>query len=71
MTKPFPSDFLWGVATAGHQVEGNNVNSDTWFLEHLPGTIFAEPSATGLLRCKMRGPMWFSSICNTARVRRR
>jgi beta-glucosidase len=44
MTNPFPRDFLWGVATAGHQVEGNNVNSDTWFLEHLPGTIFAEPS---------------------------
>jgi beta-glucosidase len=44
MTNPFPHDFLWGVATAGHQVEGNNVNSDTWFLERLPGTIFAEPS---------------------------
>jgi len=44
MTNPFPRDFLWGVATAGHQVEGNNTNSDTWFLEHLPGTIFAEPS---------------------------
>ncbi|MHC6229411.1 glycoside hydrolase family 1 protein [Arthrobacter sp. MMS24-T111] len=44
MTNPFPRDFLWGVATAGHQVEGNNVNSDTWFLEHLPQTIFAEPS---------------------------
>ena len=44
MTNPFPQNFLWGVATAGHQVEGNNVNSDIWFLEHLPGTIFAEPS---------------------------
>jgi beta-glucosidase len=43
-SSPFPPDFLWGVASAGHQVEGNNVNSDTWFLEHLPGTIFAEPS---------------------------
>ena len=39
-----PDGFLWGAATAGHQVEGNNVNSDIWFLEHLPGTIFAEPS---------------------------
>jgi len=44
MSNPFPQDFLWGVATAGHQVEGSNVNSDTWLLEHLPGTIFAEPS---------------------------
>lgn len=46
MTVPttFPEDFLWGVASAGHQVEGNNVNSDTWFLEHLPGSMFSEPS---------------------------
>jgi beta-glucosidase len=41
---PFPQDFLWGVASAGHQVEGSNVNSDTWFLEHLPGSMFSEPS---------------------------
>ncbi len=40
----FPNGFLWGAATAAHQVEGNNVNSDGWLLEHLPGTIFAEPS---------------------------
>jgi beta-glucosidase len=48
MTHPFPQDFLWGVATAGHQVEGNNVNSDIWFLEQLPGTIFAEPSGDAI-----------------------
>lgn len=41
---PFPEGFLWGVATAAHQVEGNNVNSDGWLLEHVPDTIFAEPS---------------------------
>ena len=41
---PFPAGFLWGVATAAHQVEGNNVNNDGWLLEHLPGAIFAEPS---------------------------
>ncbi len=40
----FPDGFLWGVATAAHQVEGNNINSDTWLLEQLPGTIFSEPS---------------------------
>ncbi len=40
----FPKNFLWGAATAAHQVEGNNVNSESWVLEHLPGTIFAEPS---------------------------
>ncbi|MFD7136456.1 glycoside hydrolase family 1 protein [Streptomyces sp. NPDC059894] len=43
-SSPFPDGFLWGAATAAHQVEGNNVNSDVWLLENLPGTIFAEPS---------------------------
>lgn len=41
----FPAGFLWGAATAGHQVEGNNVNSDIWLLENVKPTIFAEPSA--------------------------
>jgi beta-glucosidase len=40
----FPNGFLWGASTAAHQVEGNNVNSDLWLLEHLPHTIFKEPS---------------------------
>lgn len=40
----FPEQFLWGVATAGHQVEGNNVNSDMWLLEHVQPTLFKEPS---------------------------
>lgn len=41
---PFPEDFLWGVATAGHQSEGDNRDSDTWFLENVSPTVFAEPS---------------------------
>lgn len=36
--------FLWGVATAGHQVEGNNTNSDIWLLEQVRPTLFSEPS---------------------------
>lgn len=36
--------FLWGAATAGHQVEGNNINADIWLLEQVRPTIFAEPS---------------------------
>ncbi|HEY8539636.1 MAG TPA: family 1 glycosylhydrolase, partial [Steroidobacteraceae bacterium] len=40
----FPRGFLWGAATSGHQTEGNNTASDTWFLEHLQPTAFAEPS---------------------------
>jgi beta-glucosidase len=40
----FPKGFLWGAATAGHQVEGNNVNSDTWLLENVRPTVFVDPS---------------------------
>ncbi len=40
----FPDGFLWGAATAAHQVEGANVNSDNWVLEHAPGTTYVEPS---------------------------
>jgi beta-glucosidase len=43
-SKGFPKGFLWGAATAGHQVEGNNINSDIWVLEHVKPTIFTEPS---------------------------
>lgn len=40
----FPADFLWGVATAGHQNEGDNVDSDTWYLENVTPTVFHERS---------------------------
>lgn len=40
----FPSEFIWGAATAGHQVEGNNVASDWWAREHSPRTDVQEPS---------------------------
>ena len=43
-TQKFPQNFLWGTATAAHQVEGSNLNSDFWVLEHIPGTFFKEPS---------------------------
>lgn len=33
MAHPFPDGFLWGAATAAHQVEGNNTNNDFWQLE--------------------------------------
>jgi beta-glucosidase len=44
MSYRFPDGFVWGTATAAHQVEGNNTHSDFWLLEHAPGSIFAEPS---------------------------
>ncbi len=40
----FPQGFLWGAATAGHQVEGNNIASDLWLLEQTKPSVFAEPS---------------------------
>ncbi|MEU1972136.1 family 1 glycosylhydrolase [Microbacterium sp. NPDC019599] len=40
----FPDGFLWGVATAGHQNEGDNITSDTWFLENVTPTVFKERS---------------------------
>lgn len=40
----FPEGFLWGTAGAAHQIEGNNVNSDSWLLEHIPGSPFVEPA---------------------------
>lgn len=40
----FPAGFLWGVATAGHQVEGQNTNSDIWLLEHTRPSIYKESS---------------------------
>ncbi|MAT97007.1 MAG: beta-glucosidase [Anaerolineaceae bacterium] len=48
MTNEFPADFLWGTATAAHQVEGNNTNSDFWVAEHVPDTVFAEPSGDAI-----------------------
>lgn len=40
----FPDGFLWGTATAAHQVEGGNVNNDWWEFEHDPGGLCLEPS---------------------------
>jgi beta-glucosidase len=42
--KAFPDQFLWGCATAAYQVEGNNTDTDFWTMEHLPQSIFKEPS---------------------------
>jgi len=39
-----PASFLWGVSTSGHQIEGNNVNSDAWLMENVKPTIFQQRS---------------------------
>ncbi len=40
----FPKGFWIGAATAAHQVEGNNIHSDCWAMEHMKTTAFTEPS---------------------------
>ena len=40
----FPDGFVWGTATAAHQVEGNNWNNDWWAWEHAPDSPCTEPS---------------------------
>jgi len=40
----FPNGFLWGAATAAHQIEGGNVNNDSWEREHDPDAGYAESS---------------------------
>jgi len=46
--RDFPTGFLWGAATAAHQVEGGNVNNDWWDFEHDPGTAALESSGDGI-----------------------
>ncbi len=42
--KKFEETFLLGAATAAHQVEGNNKNSDCWAMEQMEHTAYLEPS---------------------------
>lgn len=44
----FPKGFLWGAATAGHQVEGNNLNADLWLVENIKPTLYVERSGDAL-----------------------
>src|SRR5689334_1901911 len=38
-TLDFPKNFMWGSATAAHQVEGDNRLNDWWAFEQQPGRI--------------------------------
>jgi beta-glucosidase len=46
--RDFPDGFLWGSATAAHQVEGGNVSNDWWAWEHAVETTAAEPSGDAI-----------------------
>lgn len=44
----FPDGFLWSTATAAHQVEGDNTNSDWWEFENRPNSPCYEPSGSAI-----------------------
>ena len=44
----FADGFLWGSATAAHQVEGGNTNNDWWDWEHAEGSGCVEPSGDAI-----------------------
>lgn len=46
--KKLKNSFMIGAATAAHQVEGNNVNSDCWVMENMSFSSFKEPSLDGV-----------------------
>ncbi len=52
----FPHGFLWGTATAAHQVEGNNANNSWFRWENEPGRII-EDQKSGLA-CDWWGGRW-------------
>jgi beta-glucosidase len=59
----FPKGFLWGTATAAHQVEGNNTNNNWWKWEQEGHT-----NGTSGLACDWWGGRWkedFDRIADT------
>ncbi|WP_256761939.1 glycoside hydrolase family 1 protein [Cohnella sp. WQ 127256] len=48
MKSLFPDQFMWGSATAAHQVEGNNLNSDVWVEEHAEGSPYKDKSGDAI-----------------------
>ena len=52
-TYHFPRGFLWGTATAAHQVEGNNTNNQWWQWEQTGHT-----NGTSGLACDWWGGRW-------------
>jgi beta-glucosidase len=60
----FPRGFLWGTATAAHQVEGNNTNNNWWAWEQQPGRI-RNGDKSGLA-CDWWGGRWREDLDRAA-----
>ena len=61
----FPNNFLWGSATAAHQVEGNNTNNNWSVWENTPGKIqFGQKAG---LACDWWGGRWKEDLENASR----
>jgi beta-glucosidase len=60
----FPPGFLWGTATASHQVEGGNRNNDFWAWEEQPGRI-AQGHRSGRA-CDWWGGRWAEDLDRAA-----
>jgi beta-glucosidase len=63
-TYHFPRGFLWGTATAAHQVEGNNTNNNWWAWEQEPGHIL-QGHKSGLA-CDWWGGRWREDLDRAA-----
>ncbi|NMC29564.1 MAG: glycoside hydrolase family 1 protein [Pelolinea sp.] len=60
----FPKDFLWGTATAAHQVEGNNTNNNWHIWEQTPGKIISNHTAG--LACDWWNGRWKEDLTHAA-----
>jgi beta-glucosidase len=62
----FPPGFLWGTATAAHQVEGNNVHNDWWAWEQHPDRILHGHQSG--LACDWWGGRWEEDLDRAAQT---
>jgi beta-glucosidase len=60
----FPDGFLWGTATAAHQVEGQNENNNWAAWENEPGRIYKGEKAG--LACDWWNGRWREDLTNAA-----
>ncbi len=64
-TYHFPKGFLWGTATASHQVEGGNTNNNWYAWENEPGAIHGGQKSG--LACDWWGGRWKEDLENAAK----